>query len=386
VALFFITIGALLLVGLLADAIGSRTRLPRVTLLLLIGLAIGPAGLDLLPEEREVWFPTLADIALLMVGFLLGGEFSLSSLRERGKAVLLVSLAVTVGTALAVAAGLLALGIDLPVALLLAAIAPATAPAACMDVIKEMGARGPFAKLLLGVVAVDDVWGLMLFSIALAYAGAATGAGGEGEVLLHGLWELGGAAALGIALGVPMALVTGRIRSGEPTREEALGMVLLCGGLALWMDVSFLLASVVMGAVVVNLAKHHERPFHEIEDIERPFLVLFFVLSGASLHLDALATIGWLGVAYILLRVVGRLVGGWLGAAAAGLPGIARRWMGPALLPQAGVALGMALVAASRIPEVASVLPVIVLSTVIFELVGPVLTRAALRRVEAASG
>ena len=345
-----------------------------------MGLAIGPVGLDLLPAEREAWFPALADIALLMVGFLLGGEFSLEALRRRGRAVFLISLGVTLVTALAVGAGLLALGVSLPVALVLAAIAPATAPAACMDVVRESGAEGPFSRLVLGVVAVDDVWGLMLFSALLAWAGALAGVGGEGA-LAHGLWEIGGAVGLGVALGAPMAYATGRIRAGEPTRTEAVGMVLLCGGLALWLEVSFLLASVVMGAVVVNLARHHERPFHEIEHIEDPFLVMFFVFSGASLHLDALASIGWLSAAYVALRVAGRLAGGWLGSTAAGLDGPARRWMGPALLPQAGIALGLALVAAQRLPQLEEVLPVIVLSTVVFELGGPLLTRWALQRV-----
>ncbi|MCB9778477.1 MAG: cation:proton antiporter [Alphaproteobacteria bacterium] len=374
-----ITLGALLLAGLAAEAVGRRTRLPRVTLLIVMGVVIGPAVLDLLPAERIVWYPRLAELALLMVGFLLGGEFTAARLRQYGVAVLAVSVAVTLVTAVVVGAGLWLLGVPVALALLLGAIATATDPAACADVVSEAKAEGAFSRTLLGVVAIDDVWGMLVFTAALTGVGLATGTGVDG--VWEGLWEVGGAVGLGVGLGAPMAWLTGRIKPGEPTREEALGMVLLCGGLAEWLEVSYLLAAVVMGAVVANLARHHERPFRAIESIETPFLVLFFVLSGASLQLDALGDVGLVGVAYVVLRVLGRLMGGLLGAAAAGMPVATRRWVGPALLPQAGVALGMALVAAERLPELAALLPVAVLSTVAFELAGPIATRIALARV-----
>jgi hypothetical protein len=150
-----------------------------------------------------------------------------------------------------------------------------------------------------------------------------------------------------------MARLSGRIDPDEPSLYEALGLVFLCGGLALWLDVSLLLASMTLGAVVANLASHHDRPFHAIEGIEWPFLIVFFVLAGAALDLDALAEAGpWL-VAYVVLRVVGRLLGGWLGVTllrvGTGKPELRR--MGLAMLPQAGVALGMALIAARHFPD-----------------------------------
>ena len=137
----------------------------------------------------------------------------------------------------------------------------------------------------------------------------------------------------------------------------------------------------VMGAVVANLARHHERPFHAIEDIEWPFLVLFFVLAGASLSMDSLRQSGLLGVAYLLLRTVGRVAGGYLGGWVCRTPAAVRNWTGLALLPQAGVALGMTLVAAEQFPEVGDwLLPTVVGTTVVFELIGPIMTRLALVR------
>ena len=178
-----------------------------------------------------------------------------------------------------------------------------------------------------------------------------------------------------------MSYLTGRIEPGEPSLYEALGLVFLCGGIALLLNVSFLLASMTMGAVVANLAHHHTRPFHAIEGIEWPFMILFFVLAGASLEARTLALAAGLLTAYVALRVAGRLVGGWIGGGLPPADPLTRRWMGLALLPQAGVALGMALVAAQQLPEVGEViLPVVVAATVFFEISGPIATRVALRR------
>jgi Kef-type K+ transport system membrane component KefB len=164
---------------------------------------------------------------------------------------------------------------------------------------------------------------------------------------------------------------------------EALGLVFLCGGLALWLDVSFLIAAIVMGAVVANFASHHEYAFHEIENIEWPFMTIFFVLAGASLDFSTVADIGIIGSVYIVSRIAGKLLGARIGAQACGADPVTRCWMGFALLPQAGVALGMALVAANNFPEYRQILLTIVISsTVFFEIVGPVFTRVALLRAK----
>jgi Kef-type K+ transport system membrane component KefB len=151
----------------------------------------------------------------------------------------------------------------------------------------------------------------------------------------------------------------------------------------MWLRVSYVLAAVVMGAVVANVASHHERPFREIEGIEWPFLVIFFLLAGASLELSALTAVGWIGAAYILLRTLGKVVGAGLGVTAVGGSSGHARWLGVALLPQAGVALGLALLADQQLPESGGdVLAIVVGATVVFELIGPLGTRLALERAE----
>ena len=366
--------------GLLADELGRRTRLPRVTLLVLFGLIAGPAVLDLLPREFQSWYDFLATISLTMVAFLLGGRLSIAVLKRNGRSILSVSFWVVLSTAAIVGSGLLLAGVALPLALVLAGMATATDPAAIQDVARQNNADGPVTATLLGVVAVDDAWGLIAFALLLAIARAGAG-DGSADVLLHGLWEVGGAIALGGILGVPAAYLTGRLRSGEPTQMEALGLVLLCAGIAVWLQVSFLLSGMIAGAIIANLAQHHSRPFHEIEQIEWPFMVLFFVLAGTTLQFDSVRNIGLIVVAYIVLRIGSRVAGSCIGGVSAGLASGRSAEIGIALLPQAGVALGMALVASTHFPELREQLMAIAIATTLFfELVGPFLTQRVLMR------
>lgn len=375
----FITVGILLLIGLFTDALGRRTKLPRVTLMLVFGVAIGPAGFGFITPDVKKWFPTIANMALVMIGFLLGEKFTLKTLRSVGRLVFWVSVAEVVGTAFVVLVGLLVIGVRVDIALLLAGIATATAPAATVDVVQETKSDGVCTRALLGVVAIDDAWGLIIFSLMLTAVQIITGGNEALAPLAHGAWEIGGAVLVGILLGLPMAFLTGRIRPGKPTLVEALGVVFLCGGIAIWLEVSFLLAAMVLGCVVANRAKHHDRPFHAIENVEWPFMILFFVLSGASLEFHTLLLVGVVGAGYVVLRIIGRLFGAWLGGFLSQADPKVSRWMGLALLPQAGVALGMALVAKQRYPSLGeTILPVVIASTIFFELIGPIFTRIAL--------
>ncbi len=379
-AQFLLALGGILLLGLVTDAIGRRTFMPRVTLLLLFGMVIGPQGFNLIPEMFTERFDIIADMALLMVGFLLGQNLTLSHLRESGRQILWISICKVLFTVAVVAFGLSLLGVPLELAILLGCAASATDPAATADVVAESQSRQPFARLLLAIVAIDDVWGLVVFSIGIAVVAAMNGASNEASLTMV-VHDLGGALLLGVLIGFPAAYLTGRIKPGQPMLTEALALVFVCGGLALWLEVSFLIAAMVMGAVVANVAKHHERPFNAIEGVEWPVMVIFFVLAGASLEFMALMDVGWILAAYCLFRMIGKFVGASIGGVCGGAERQVRRWMGLAVLPQAGVAMGMALVAANMFPEHRQLLlSIIISSTVIFEIIGPIFTRVALRR------
>lgn len=381
-AQILITVGGLFLIGLIADLVGRHTPLPRVTILLVAGFAVGPAVLDWLPPFTREWFPVLTSIALAMVGFLLGQRMTPGELRANGRAVLGVSISVVLVTAAVVTSGLMLVGVPFSLALILGGIATSTAPAATADVVREMDDSSDFAKTLLGIVALDDAWGLLLFTLILAIAQGTAIDAAPAATIVTGLRDIGAALIIGLVLGLPLAYLTGRIRPGEPTQAEALGSVLLTAGIATWFEVSAILSAMTLGFCVATFARHHSRPFHAIEGIEWPFLILFFILAGASLDISALNHAGWIGLGYILLRIIGRILGARLGGAAGGLAPDAARWMGIALLPQAGVAIGLALLASQRLPELASsILPVVLGATVFFELLGPVAARAAIRRM-----
>jgi Kef-type K+ transport system membrane component KefB len=381
-----ITLGALLLFGLLTFWFGSITALPRVTLLIIMGVFVGPNGLDLFAETRDFWFEQISVLALIMIGFLLGSTLTRSTLKLHGKQIIGISLGAAFITLTVVFSGLLFISpllsnpLPIYVALLLAAIATATDAAATVAVIDESKDESYFGKTLLGVVALDDAWGLLIFSLCLSIAMSSTVDNGL-PMIASGLWEITGAILLGIALGLPMAFLTGRIQAGEPTLIEALGLIMLCGGLALWLEVSYLLAAMAMGTTVANLATHHTRPFHAIKNIQSPFLVLFFILAGASLDFVNLLDVGLIGALYIALRVIGKILGGWLSGQLLGMTGSDARWIGAAMLPQAGVAVGMALIVSHILPDYAdTIMAITIAATAFFEILGPLVTRAAIKR------
>lgn len=376
---FLLTIGSILLLGLITSTLARRTSLPRVTLLLLFGVLLGQQALNAIPVVFAERFDLIADMTLLMVGFLLGGKLTKDTLRESTFAVLSISMAGALGTTIIVSLTLIAFGAARDIAVILGCIAAATAPAAILDVVNESKYQGKFSNLLLSVVALDDVWALILFALGLSVVKSMNGVA-DTTLVIGAFEEIFASVALGALLGFPAAYLTGRIKQGQLILTEALGIVFVCGGVAIWLDISYLIASMVMGMVIANAAKHYESPFQAIEGIESQFMVVFFVLAGASLQIDALKDLGLVGTVYILVRTIGKYIGTYVGAKIGRADKTMRNWMGLAMLPQAGVAIGMALVASNQFPQYRqTLLSVVISSTIFFELIGPIFTRYTLK-------
>lgn len=379
-------IGTVFAAGLGADLLARRLRLPRVTALLLAGLALGQSGAQVLPSPTEPVQQFLSVTALSMVAFLLGSSLSLDTLRSAGRAIVTLSLAVVLGTLAVVSLGLWALGLPLGLAPLLAAIATATDPAATQEVITQSRQDSLFTRTLKGIVAIDDAWGLIAFSLVVLVVQPLAGAtgtetGAETGIVMALLREVLGSILLGAAAGVLGGWLSGRLAPGQPLQIEALALVFTLTGAALALDLSYLITTMVAGAVLVNTAHHHDRAFHEIEHIKWPFMVLFFVLAGATLDLGAVAALGLLGAAFVSLRIVARVLGGWAGAQLGGTAPAHAMLYGPALLPQAGVAVGTALIASETFPQWADIImPLTLGATVVFELLGPPLALWAIKR------
>ncbi len=382
-AQFLLALGGILFLGLITDMIGKKTFLPRITLLLIFGVIIGEEGFNLIPTIFSDRFEIIAEMTLLVVGFMLGGTLTSETIIKSGRTILSISISAAIFTTVIVALALSTTELPLEIAILLGCIASATAPAATVDTVIESNNKSSFSRSLLAIVALDDVWGLILFSLGIALVSALNGAANESHFILSAGIEIGGSVLLGLGIGLPAAFLTGRIKPGQPMLTEALAAVFICGGLALWLNVSFLIAAMVLGATIANLAKHHEYPFNAIEGIEWPLMIIFFILAGASLNIASLNQIGLFIIVFIIFRSIGKIVGANIGARISNADNITCRWMGAALLPQAGAAMGMALVAANQFPEYRqTLLSVVISSTIFFEIIGPIFTRMALRKSE----
>ncbi len=373
-------LGILLLTGFAAHAAGRKVHVPRVTLLLLTGLVSGPHFLHILPDKITNWFAFITHMALAIVGFLLGERFYGKDLKNTVAVFLGMSVTESVVTTVFVMIFVFAATGNIVLAVLLAGLSAATDPAATYDVVNEKKASGPLTNTLLGIVALDDAWGIVIFSFILVIIESVSGAGHGGMLLFAGLWQIAGAVLLGALFGVPMAWLTGRIKRGEPTLLEAVGFIFLCGGIALYLEISYLLACMTLGIVVANRAKHHTKPFREIKGINESFLALFFFLAGYNLYLPSFLTLSSVVIIYVAGRVAGKFVGGCLGGMLTGAGTVIQKRIGLCLIPQAGVAVGMALLVAERIPDPGiQILQVVIASTIVFEIVGPVFTVWQLR-------
>ncbi len=372
-----------LIVGLFFSRIIRLIRLPNVTAYLVGGLLVGPSVLGLLPQDAVASLSVLTDVALGFIAYSIGAEFRLSYLRQIGSKPIVITLFEGLCAVVLVDVALIAMGFPLPLCLMLGAIAAATAPAATLMVVRQYKARGPVCSMLLPVVAMDDALCLMAFSISSAIAAAIY----SGEALtvqsmfISPMLEILGSLLLGAGIGLVQTLAARFFHSRGNMLSLTIAAVL--GGLALcemW-GLSSLLVCMMIGAVMINLSPASDKIIEQCDRFTPPLFMLFFVLSGADLNLSVLPTVGLLGVSYLLFRSLGKWVGAFIGSSLVKAEPNVRKYLGYTLLPQAGVAIGMTQLAMQVIPEYGvTVRAVILAGTLVYELVGPVITKVALTK------
>jgi len=381
-----LSFAAILLLGLLAARILRRIKFPAVTAYLLLGILIGPEVLGLVARPILGVSGSISNIVLSFVAFGLGQSFSRENFSRIGKSVLWISLLEASGAWLLVTFSCLyLLRQPLPVSLLFGAIASATAPAATVMVVRESGAKGTFTDTLLGVVAIDDAWCLIIFAVSLALAKGLVHSGGEGfhlsAAFVRSLLEIGGALGLGTLMALILTYFSRHLRSPGDLLIYTLGFILLNTGLAIYFHLSVLLASMFLGMVLVNINKTSFRFFDTLRTVDSPLYLAFFVLAGASLEIHVLGKLGLLSLTYFIFRILGKVggasLGGWISRAASPV----KKYLGFGLVPQAGVALGVALIAKAEFPTLGGMIfTTIVATTVLYEIVGPFFTRWALHK------
>ena len=376
-----LTIGIAMAAGLLVSRLARLVKLPNVTAFLVAGLVIGPCVGRIITEEQAASMNVISEAALGFIAYAIGGEFKLSYLKKIGKAPLTITFFQGMTTALCVDVGLIVLGVPVPEALLLGAIALATAPATLM-VVRQYKANGPVTQMLLPVVAMDDALGLMVFSISSSVAAALLG--GEMTVqsmLVAPLAEIVGSLALGSALGFVLGYCSRFFASRGNKLALSIALVLAGVGLCDMWGLSSLLVCMMIGAVMVNISQQHEVLMEQCDRFTPPLFLLFFVLSGAQLDLTVLPVVGLTGICYLMLRSIGKWCGTMLGALCVHADENIRKYLGLTLLPQAGVAIGMSQLVSIKFPALASQINTIVLAGVlVFELVGPIVTKLALTK------
>jgi len=381
-----LSFAAILLLGLLAARILRQIKFPAVTAYLLLGILIGPEVLGLVARPILGASGSISNIVLSFVAFSLGQNFSRENFSRIGKPVLWISLLAAIGAWLLVTFSCLyLLRQSLPVSLLFGAIASATAPAATVMVVRESGAKGTFTDTLLGVVAIDDAWCLIIFAISLALAKGSTHSGGDGfhlsAAFARSLLEIGGALGLGTLMALIFTYFSRHLRSPGDLLIYTLGFILLNTGLAIYFHLSVLLASMFLGMMLVNINKTSFRFFDIVRTVDSPLYLAFFVLAGASLEIHLLAKLGLLSLTYFIFRVLGKVggasLGGWISRAASPV----KKYLGFALVPQAGVALGVALIAKAEFPPMGGMIfTTIVATTILYEIIGPFFTQWALHK------
>lgn len=393
--LFYMSV--ILITGLLFGKLAKYFKMPNVTGYLLGGLLIGPvlalSGFHLIPEVAFEELHVVSQIALGFIAFSIGTEFQLSYFKRVGKLPIVIASLESFFAIIVVFVTLIAFGNDIRFSLVLSAIAAATAPAATIMVIKQYKAKGEVTENLLSVVAIDDATAIVFFGIFVAIAKAIGNASGDvhlGWMISKPFVEIVLSLSIGALAGFLVSLGF-KWYTGRGNRISLLiAFIFLVASVPEIIklvlpdfEVSTLLACMMMGAVFTNLSKEDilDTVMYLVDRVTPPIFIMFFVISGAELKFDVLLTVGGIGVIYIVGRVIGKLFGAALGARLAnGSPNV-RKYLGWGLVPQAGVAIGLTIVAANIVPEYSAKISAVILSaTFIYEMVGPLITKTALTK------
>ena len=392
-------LAVLLSAGFVAGKLTQLLRAPSVTGYILVGVVLGSSGLGIISEEiLKTKLNHFTEIALMLIAFSIGEHLELKRLRGSAQKLLTIALGEISGAFFFVLLGTFAAshlsGLRvtdwgamefLVLSVILASISIATAPAATLHVVRELKASGPLTTTLMALVGVDNCIAITTFGIAVSLISSKMAAASSslGGVVGWGFLAAFLSLLLGAASGLLITQITRRLREAGEILTAGLALLLLLGEGARYLDLSPLLSGIAAGFAVVNGGPKNTQIFRVINAFDPPIYVLFFILAGAQLHLSALATAGWVGLIYFMMRNLGKMAGVRAGALLSGASETLKRNLGLGLMPQAGVAIGLVFLL-QEYPLLAEysqiVTPVVLAGVVLSELIGPISLKFAVER------
>lgn len=376
------SLAILMACGMVMTFVCKKLHLPNVTGYLVAGLIAGPSFLNIMTSEMLEGMKIVTTVALAFIAFSIGGEFKLSNIKKIGGSAITITMWQGLTAVALVTGALIVLGYPLPMALTLGAISAATAPAATLMVVRQYKAKGPVTSTLLPVVAMDDAVCLMIFSLFSTIAVSLS----EGSamtfmnVIIEPVMEIVLSLAVGSVIGLVMAYCVKLFPSSTNRLNLTTTAVLIGAAAAEMFHLSSLLLCMSIGAILVNFSRDAEKILNKCDDWTPPLHMLFFIISGAELDLAIVPSVGLLGVAYLVARSLGKYFGAYAGAVIVKADSNIKKYLGITLLPQAGVAIGLAQIALTQLPAYGQEIRAVVLcATLVYELVGPLLTKMALQ-------
>ena len=380
----FIKIGLVVSFGLLGGRVARKFNLPDVTGFLIGGLFLGPSFLNIITDSDTGMINFINELALSAIAFNIGGEFIMKQIKKLGKEIFIIAVfEVLVVVFLVFGVMFYLLNQPFVFSVMVASMAAATAPAGTMMVIRQYRAKGPLTNTILPVAALDDALGIMVFGLAMSLAKISLGeVTGNGLALAAAPFiEIALSLVLGSVLGVILSYLSKFVKSSEEMTSFILVFILASSGLAQVFELSSLLSSMMMGAVFVNISKKPLKVFSNINQFMPPFNLLFFALAGSSLDLSVLSSIGLLGLAFVLSRMFGKVIGSTMGAYVAKSEPVVKKYLGWALLPQGGISIGLSMVVKDQLPALSDgIVTLILFSVLVFEIAGPILAKVAITK------
>jgi len=384
----------------LALYIGKGVRklgLPSLIGYMLLGSILGASVLNILNEDSLQNLKFITEIALGFVAFTIGSELSIKSLAKLGKGIITIIILESFSAFILVTLGVYLLTNDIPMALVFGALAPASAPAGTVAVIQECKARGSLTKALYAVVGFDDGLAVVIFGFALAIARklllaeVSASTGSLLSSIAQPLFELGLSLAIGALLGLLFTGLARRLKPFSDVPALIFGFIAAATGLCMKFNLSLILMNMMLGFVLANSSSTSSvrRIVGQLKNYMPLLFILFFLLAGAHLQIAYLPSLGLLGIVYILTRSAGLLGGSWIGASIGKSEPKIRKYLGLGILSQAGVAIGLSLIVTQEFTAIgtshsiaigAAVITSITATSVIFEIIGPILTKYALRK------